>query len=373
MKKTSFLFSLLISVTAVACDDSGETKLINLEEISLPKGFKISIFAEDVPNARSLAIGQSGTIFVGNRSRNRVYALKDTDGDGIADRRWIIAKGLRMPNGVAFFNGDLFVAEVSKIWRFPNIEENLENPQSELVYEDYPTDGHHGWKYIAFGPDGKLYVPVGAPCNICDPEEPVYASITRMNPDGSELQIYAHGVRNSVGFDWHPETGELWFTDNGRDWMGDNRPPCELNIVSEPGQHFGYPYCHGEDISDPEFGERYPCEKFTPPQWGFAAHTAPLGMIFYTGDMFPEKYRNQIFVAQHGSWNRSKKIGYRVMAVFLKGNQAVDAEIFARGWLDKQEQEAWGRPVDLLQLPDGSILLSDDQAGLIYRITYQED
>jgi glucose/arabinose dehydrogenase len=237
-----------------------------------------------------------------------------------------------------------------------------------VVVDGLPEETHHGWKYIAFGPDGKLYVPVGAPCNICNPDPP-FATILRMNPDGTEREVVARGVRNSVGFDWHPETEALWFTDNGRDWMGDDRPPCELNRVSEPGQHFGYPFVHGADLLDPEFGSGKDPADYTAPVQELGPHVAPLGMEFYTGAMFPEAYRGQVLIAEHGSWNRSDKIGYRVTLVRLdETREAAAYEPFARGWL--QGESNWGRPVDLEQLPDGSLLVSDDQTGAIYRISY---
>ncbi|ELR71557.1 L-sorbosone dehydrogenase [Fulvivirga imtechensis AK7] len=351
--------------------DSSSYSKYPIDGISLPHGFKIDVFAE-VDNARSLAMSPAGVIYVGNRSGDKVYAVRDNNGDWKADEKYILASGLEMPNGVAFKEGDLYVAEVSRILRFNDIEANLANPlKPDVVYDKYPKEHHHGWKYIAFGPDGMLYVPVGAPCNICESKKPIYASITRIKPDGTGMEIYAEGVRNTVGFDWHPETKTLWFTDNGRDMLGDNIPPCELNRAPEKGLHFGYPYCHGNDIGDPEFGEKRPCSEFKKPAWNFAAHTAPLGMKFYTGDMFPSDYKGDIIVAQHGSWNRSSKIGYRLMRVKVNNERATEAEVFADGWLNDQEQEAWGRPVDVLQMPDGSLLVSDDKAGLIYRISYE--
>lgn len=341
-----------------------------LENIQLPPGFQISVFAEDIGDARSLALGANGTVFVGNRSGNSVFAVRDTDGDGRADEQYTIASGLNTPNGVAFHNGDLYVAEVSRVLRFDNIEANLSTPPEPVVVNDsFPTDAHHGWKFIAVGPDEKLYVPVGAPCNICNPANDRYASITRMNLDGSDLEIFAAGIRNTVGFDWHPETGELWFTDNGRDRMGDNIPPDELNHAPEAGLHFGYPYCHGGDIADPEFGDQRACAEFTAPAQKLGPHVAALGMRFYTGEMFPEEYTNQILIPEHGSWNRSEKIGYRVMMVTLDGNTATSYEPFATGWL--QGQSAWGRPVDLLVMPDGALLVSDDEADVVYRIWYE--
>jgi glucose/arabinose dehydrogenase len=279
---------------------------------------------------------------------------------------------LNMPNGVAFKDGDLYVAEVSRITRYPNIEENIgKDIKPVVVNDDYPTETSHGWKYIAFGPDGRLYVPVGAPCNICESIDEIYASITSIKVDGSDRKIIAKGVRNTVGFAWHPETNQLWFTDNGRDMLSDDTPPCELNYAPKEGMHFGYPYCHGDAISDPQFGDQQACAKFTKPAQNLGPHVAPLGMKFYTGDMFPAEYKNQIFIAEHGSWNRSKKIGYRVSLVKVHNNiQATSYETFASGWLDEAAQKSWGRPVDVLILKDGSMLVSDDQAGVVYRIYY---
>jgi glucose/arabinose dehydrogenase len=351
---------------------TGTSASLPLDKLKLPKGFFISVFAE-VDNARSLAISPSGTIFVGNRNEDKVYAVKDVDGDGKADKKWVIASGLNMPNGVAFRNGDLYVAEVSKILKFANIENKLENPgKPQVVYDKYPTEAHHGWKYIAFGPDGKLYVPVGAPCNICESKDPVYASITRMNADGSGMEVFAHGVRNTVGLTWHPTTKQIWFTDNGRDMMGDDIPPCELNTAAKEGQHFGYPYCHAGTIKDDEFGGKRPCGDFVKPAQNLGAHVAPLGLKFYTGKMFPSEYQNQIILAEHGSWNRSKKNGYKLSLVKVDANsKATGYTPFATGWLDEASQKVWGRPVDVLLLPDGSMLVSDDQANVIYRITYK--
>lgn len=370
-------FQLILSILALmACQSNNEepSETIEVAEttsitgINLPKGFIISEYAK-VDNARSLALSPSGTVFVGNRAEDKVYALQDLDNDGKAEKKYVLASGLKVPNGVAFKDGDLYVAEISRILRFKNIEQNLENPSYEVVYDKYPTEGHHGWKYIAFGPDGKLYVPVGAPCNICE-SDGIYATITRMNADGTNMEIVASGVRNTVGFDWNPETGNLWFTDNGRDMMGDNFPPCELNKITSEKQHFGYPYCHGGDIADPEFGSKRHCNEFVKPMYNFKAHTAPLGMHFYEGDMFPSSYKGDIFVAQHGSWNRSSKIGYRIMHVNVENGRATKAEVFADGWLDSSSQDVSGRPVDVIELKDGSLLVSDDYSGMVYRITY---
>lgn len=364
------------SVNAPA-PDGGEPAITDasrdlpLASIKLPEGFRIDIFAE-VNNARSLAISPSGTIFVGNRNGDKVYAVKDVDGDFKADKRWVIASNLNMPNGVAFHQGDLYVAEVSRITKYADIENHLANPPApQVVYDDYPTETHHGWKYIAFGPDGKLYVPVGAPCNICESEDAVYASITRLNADGSGREVYASGIRNTVGFTWHPVTKNIWFTDNGRDMMGDDIPPCELNTATAKGMHFGYPYCHAGTITDPEFGSKRSCNEFTAPAQTLGAHVAPLGLKFYTGDQFPSAYRGDLFVAEHGSWNRSKKNGYRVSHVNVVNNTKADSyTTFASGWLDDATQKVWGRPVDVLILKDGSMLVSDDLAGVIYRISY---
>jgi len=340
-----------------------------LDTIKLPPGFHISVFAPDLPGARSLALGAHGTLFVGTRKDDRVYVVTDEDGDHRADRVWVVARGLRSPNGVAFRDGSLYIAEINRILRLDDIENRLDQPPQPVVVNDgYPTDPHHGWKFIRFGPDGKLYVPIGAPCNIC--EAPGYAVITRMNADGSGRETFAEGVRNTVGFDWHPVNGELWFPDNGRDLLGDNRPPDELNHAPRAGLHFGFPYCHGGDLVDPEYGEFGGCGEFTPPAMKLGPHVASLGMRFYTGAMFPEQYKNQIFIAEHGSWNRTDPIGYRITLVRLAGGRAVKYETFAEGWL--QGREAWGRPVDLQLMPDGSMLVSDDKAGAVYRISYSK-
>jgi glucose/arabinose dehydrogenase len=281
-----------------------------------------------------------------------------------------VASGLDTPNGVAFHQGALYVAEISRILRFPGIEKSLANPpRPEVVYDALPAERHHGWKFIAFGPDGMLYVPVGAPCNVCDREDPRFASITRMKPDGSGFEVFARGIRNTVGFDWHPKTGELWFTDNGRDMMGDDVPPDELDVAPRPGLHFGYPYCHGS-IPDPEFGRGRSCAKYAPPALELGAHVAALGMRFYRGTAFPPEYRGSVFIAEHGSWNRSRKVGYRVAWVRFENGKAVSHRPFAEGWL--QGQQEWGRPVDLLELTDGSLLVSDDEAGAVYRIVHRK-
>lgn len=354
-----------------------------LRQITLPPGFRIDVFARDLPNARSMAQGDAGTVFVGSRKAGNVYAVMDRDGDFVADEVVTIATNLNMPNGVAFRGGSLYLAQVDRIWRYDGIETRLHDiPKPVVLRDDFPSDKHHGWKYIAFGPDGWLYVPVGAPCNICEMSDPRYASITRMKADGSEVEVFAHGVRNSVGFDWHPDTGELWFTDNGRDLMGDDVPSDELDHAPRAGLHFGYPYCHAGDVPDPEFGGtrgsktrwakangRPPtCDAFRPPARKLGAHVAALGMRFYRGTMFPATYRGRVFIPEHGSWNRSVPTGYRLTMVWPGAGGAMQYEVFAEGWL--QGETAWGRPVALLELPDGSLLVSDDHAGAIYRVSY---
>lgn len=343
-----------------------------ISKLRLPEGFKIEVYADSIDGARSMAMSENGTLFVGTRNENKVYAILDRDHDFKADKTLVI-DSLEVPNGVAYKDGALYVAEVDRLLRYDSIDSKLNNPPEPVViYDDYPDKFHHGWKYIAFGPDDKLYVPVGAPCNICDSTviDKRYATITRMNADGSEREIYAQGVRNSVGFTWHPQTNEFYFTDNGRDMMGDDIPPCELNRVTEAGQHFGYPFCHGGVVKDPEYGDLRPCSDFEAPVVAFGAHTAPLSVKFYTGAMFPKKYKNMALVAQHGSWNRSKKVGYKIMQLNIDGEEAT-SETFIEGWLDEESQEAFGRPVDLLQLEDGSVLISDDFGDAIYRVTYE--
>ena len=348
---------------------------IPLDRITLPPGFSIAVFTPDVPNARSLARSPSGIVFVSTRQAGDVYAVLDRDQDHTADEVITIATGLNMPNGVAFRDGALYVAEVNRILRYDGIEGRLNDPPAPVVVdEDFPTERAHGWKFVRFGPDGKLYVPVGAPCNICDRtgEDARFATITRMDPDGGAQEVYAHGVRNSVGFDWHPTTGELWFTSNGRDRLGDTSPGDTLNYAPEAGMHFGFPFCHQGDTPDPEFGEQRACDEFSPPAQTLGPHVASLGMRFYTGQMFPQQYRNQIVIAEHGSWNRTPEAGhtgFRLTLATLDGNRVTDYSVFAEGWLNA-DNSSWGRPVDIEVLPDGSLLVSDDTAGAIYRITY---
>ena len=338
--------------------------------ISVPPGFHVTTLTSAVPGARSLTLGAKGTVFVGTQSGS-VYAVVDRDHDGAADQVFTIAKGLDMPNGVAFRQGALYVAEVSRVQRYDAIEDRLQAPPAPVtVIDGLPGEHHHGWKFIAFGPDDLLYVPVGAPCNVCEPSDPRFASILRFRPDGAPVDTMARGVRNTVGFDWEPGSGTLWFTDNGRDLLGDDVPPDELNRAPIPGRHYGFPACHAGTIVDPVFAKGRDCRMFEPPALALGPHVAAIGMRFYRGAMFPEEYRGQIFIAEHGSWNRSHKIGYRVSLVRVKDGQAISYQPFAEGWL--QGDQAWGRPADVQELPDGSLLVSDEKSGAIYRITYAQ-
>jgi len=363
MSRLVLTFAALFLITPLHADT------LPLERIQLPSGFHISIFASDVGNARSMAWNGKDTLYVGTRSAGNVYALVDSNHDYKADKHYLIADGLNMPNGIVFHQGDLYVAENHRIIKFNNIDIQKEKtPEPVIIYDGLPTESHHGWRYLNLGPDNKLYVSIGAPCNICD--EAGYAVIARLNLDGSDFEVVARGVRNSVGFTWHPQTKELWFTDNGRDWLGDDLPPDELNRLSDEGQHFGYPYCHGGFFLDPEYGEGKKCSDYVAPVQKLAPHAASLGLNIYSGQQFPKEYQGQVFIAEHGSWNRSKKIGYRISIVKLDNNRAVSYTNFATGWLDNDS--AWGRPVDIKTLSDGSLLVSDDRANAIYRIYYQK-
>jgi glucose/arabinose dehydrogenase len=358
----------ILLFTLMVCRIDAQT--LPLEHIKLPPGFEISLYASGVENARSMTLSPNGTLFVGTRSAGNVYAMVDRNTDHQADEVITLARGLNSPNGVAFRDGALYVAEIHRVLRFDDVEQRLTSSSQPVVVNDkFPKDGHHGWKFIRFGPDGMLYVPVGAPCNICQRNPDRYAVMMRLRPDGTNLETFARGIRNTVGFDWHPKTKELWFTDNGRDWLGDDSPPDELNRAPRPGMHFGFPYCHGWSMADPEFGSKRQCSEFAAPVQNLGPHVAALGMRFYTGTMFPEAYRQQIFIAEHGSWNRTTPSGYRVTLVRLDNDRAVSYEPFAEGWL--HEGRAWGRPVDVLVMPDGSLLVSDDRAAVIYRITYK--
>lgn len=351
---------LLLAVLSFACDALAAPRL---DEIRLPPGFRISVYADGVADARSLALGDKGTLFVGTGSE-KVYAVPPGGG-----RPRVIASGLEAPHGVAFRNGALYVAEIGRILRYDDIEARLANaPKPAVLVDDLPRQRGHGLKTLRFGPDGLLYYAVGSPCNVCEPDAR-HGIIARLDPASpAKREVYARGIRNSVGFDWDPATRELWFTDNGRDNLGDDVPSDELNHAPRPGMSFGFPYCHQGDVPDPQFGRGHPCSGFTPPARKLGPHVASLGMRFYTGDKFPPQYRGAIFIAEHGSWNRSQKIGYRVAVVTKKPDGKLTDQVFAQGWL--QGQSAWGRPVDVIVAPDGALLVSDDENGVVYRIDY---
>ena len=347
----------------------------NIDKLVIESGFKISIFADDLSSPRQIAEGKNGTIFVGERT-GQIIALADSDRNGEADYKKVIAKDLELSTGISIFNGDLYFSEVSKIWKIENIEswlsDNISNsnlPKKALVTDELPSDTWHGWKWLKHDEQGQLYFNVGAPCNICLSENSQYASILRINDSG--WQHVAKGVRNSVGFDFHPITKKLFFTDNGRDWMGDDTPSCELNRLDVNGQFFGYPYKHASNVSDPEFGNVNSGYDFVDPILELGAHVAPTGVAFYDGSMFPARMQNNLFIALHGSWNRSSKVGYKVLRVsFDENGNVIDSTDFISGWL--QDESVYGRPSAPFILSDGSMLLSDDKANLIYRITYKK-
>jgi glucose/arabinose dehydrogenase len=332
-----------------------------MEKLRVPEGFAVELVSDALPNARQLALGDAGTLFAGTRSDGRVWALRD----GVVHA---LARDLEMPSGIAFHDGDLYVGAVSTIYRLPGIERQLATPPAPLIVtEALPKDRHHGWKHLEFGPDGHLWVPVGAPCNICDPAEP-YASILRMDPRTGAYEVWARGIRNTVGFDFEPGSGVLWLSDNGRDMLGDDIPPEEINRAPSAGLHFGYPYVHAGEILDPEFGEGQDPADYAAPELTMQAHTAPLGIAFYTGSSFPDAYRGALFIAQHGSWNRSSKVGYQVIVAFLEGGRIVRTAPFLTGFLEGEQP--WGRPVDVLVDRDGSLLVSDDSQGAVYRVRW---
>lgn len=356
----------------------------------VPAGFQVTVFADSVDNARAMALGPQGTVFVGSMRAGKVHAVIDRDGDYQADRVVLIASGLDQPNGVAVRNGALYVATASKVLRFDDIEQHLDAPPAPVTVRDSLPNASagHTWKFIAFGPDDLLYLSVGAPCNACL-SPPQVSTILRMKPDGSDLEVFAEGVRNSVGFDWHPTTHELWFTDNGRDALGDDVPSDEMNVAWKPGLHFGFPFCHQGDVADPEFGGQRACSTTEPPVQKLGAHVAALGFTFYTGDSFPAGYKNAVIVAQHGSWNRSVPSGYRVMVARTDGRRVTGYEPFLDGgflpnrdggFLPNRDagapggweatRAATGRPVDVLQMPDGSVLISDDTGNRLLRVHY---
>jgi glucose/arabinose dehydrogenase len=342
-----------------------------ISKLKLPAGFKIEVYTDGIPEARSLALGDKGTVFVGNRNLTDVYAIVDRGGKREVKK---ILKGLRSPNGIAFDKGTLYVAERHRITRYDGIEDRLDNPPEAKVVVDNldPTNqAGHFWKYLAMGPDGKLYFNVGSPGNIVMPSY-MQATILRVDPKSGVMETYASGVRNSVGFDWHPKSRELWFTNHARDWLDDETPHDTLHRAARKNMHFGYPFCHQGDFLDPEFGKGRSCKEFEPPSAKLGAHIAPMGMRFYTGRMFPAEYRDNMFIAMHGSWNRSTKQGYNVMRARADAKGGVKLEPFLDGFITdaKGDPPMWGRPVDVLQMKDGALLVSDDYNGVIYRISY---
>ena len=356
---------LLVSMLASNC----VAQEVDLSSLQLPDGFSIDVYAE-VENPRQLALGADNTVFVGSL-RGRVWAITDPDGDGQSNNVFVIAEGLNTPNGVAYHAGDLYIGEIGRVSKIAQVDTKLNAPQNtETVNDGLPNRRHHGFKFLEIGRDGKIYLPVGAPCNVCEEDE-IFATILNMNLDGSALAVVARGIRNTVGFDFHPESDELWFTDNGRDMMGDDIPACEINRISSVGQHFGFPYIHQGDLPDPNFGRGRSVDDFVPPVLKLGAHVAPLGLAFYRGQQFPNSYDNTVFWAEHGSWNRSEKQGYRVMMgrVSSDNTSITSHSPFVEGWL--QGKRNWGRPVDILNMPDGSVLISDDMANVIYRVSYE--
>ena len=370
-------FSLIIITLSTYAFSNSSTILDALE---IEEGFEISIFLDNIESPRQMTESDAGNIFVGSRTAGTITAI-DTK-----NRKRVIASGLSNSTGVTYHDGDLYFSEVDKIWKIEDIDTKLKSKtksnqfEKVLITDNLPSDTWHGWKWIDFGPDNKLYVPVGAPCNICNPSleekynfDKRYASIMRLN--GDEWEYVARGVRNTVGFDWHPKTKKLYFGDNGRDWMGDDMPSCELNVIENDNSFFGYPYKHSIDVMDPEYSKKIPndVDEFIDPILELGAHVAPTGLSFYDGDLFPSKYKNTLFMTLHGSWNRSRKVGYKVIAVhFDESGELLYEEDFITGWLRKKngQEKVLGRPAAVFQKSDGSILISDDGANVIYKVTY---
>ncbi len=364
-----FSWPILTVLLLPLCLDARAELLLN--RLTLPEGFVVQVYAEDMDDARQMALSPNGTLYVGSMRAGKVYALRDEDGDGRAESSFVIAKGLLAPSGIAWGKGDLYVGAMGDLFVLRDVDNRLAHPPApELVTDVWPDKRHHGWKYLGFGPDGGLYVPVGAPCNICLSKNPLFAALHRYDLATGKIETIASGIRNTVGFDWHPQTGEIWFTDNGRDLLGDDVPPEEVNVVTSAGQHFGYPFVHGSDILDPKFGTGHNPQDYQAPRLNLQAHSAALGIEFYTGKQFPPRYQNALFIAQHGSWNRSSKVGYQVLVVYLDGDRVLGHETFVGGWL--RGQRNWGRPNDVLMAPDGSLLISDDQGDAIYRVSYRK-
>jgi glucose/arabinose dehydrogenase len=342
-----------------------------LKKLKVPAGFKIEVYTSGIPNARSVRMGDKGTLFVSNWQANKVWAVVDKNGK---KENKVLYEKLDWPNGIAFHNGTLYIAEHTKISKAENIEDHLDNPPKlQMIYDKLGEERPHGWRFLAAGPDNRLYVSNSSPCNICEPP-PTHGQIRSIKFDGSDEKVVARGVRNTVGFDFNPKNGQLYFTDNNRDWFSEDLPNGELNRITQPGkQHFGFPYCHQGNIADPEFGWGHSCKDYTPPITLLGPHVAPLGMRFYTGSMFPEKYQNAIFIARHGPWNKTKKEGAGVVAVHLddQGN-AKSMEEFMTGFIDEAKNQYVARPVDVLVMKDGSLLVSDDWNGAVYRITYSK-
>ena len=367
MKRLGFPLALSL---LLSCSQQPLPLTEGTSHLKVPQGFRIALFADHVPRARTMALGPDGTIYVGSQDEGVVYAVKDQDGDGVAESQRVLLKGLDEPNGVAVVDDGLFVAEIARVTRFgPLGQPGFEKNPATMVYQDLPHETHHAYKIIKKGPDGSLYLAIGVPCNVCEPEDPRYGTIIKLHPDGTQPQRLAKGIRNSMGIDWDPETKDLWFTDNGRDGLGDDIPPDELNHLNHVGLDYGFPHCFGKEVLDPDLGQTNDCQQSTPPAFEFKAHVAPLGLHFYQGERFPKGYNHQLFIAQHGSWNRTQPSGYQVTTVTFDGNRNPVSEMpLVTGWLGPHG-EIYGRPVDFLELSDGSLLISDDKAGVIYRLS----
>lgn len=371
MKTVKIILLLILIVSASNSWALPADHINRLKQLKLLPGFRISIFADNLPNARSMALGDNGVVYIATANKGKVYALQDKDNDGYAETQHILAQGLNFPNGLAYRNGNLYVGEISRITRYDGISGRLANPPiPKIIYDKLPSDRYHGLKYLRFGPDDKLYTAVGAPCNICNPIKPIFTSLVRMNANGTNFEILARGIRNTVGIDFNPVNNNLYFTDNGRDNMGDDTPQEEFNRWSgKIGEHFGYPYCHAGNVLDNFFGTGKSCGDYTSPVWRFRAHNAPLGLRFYRGGQFPAKYKNNAFVAMHGSWDRTIPDGYRVVMVRQTSGKFTSASDFVKGWLTPLGKII-GRPVDIIEYKDGTMLISDNWNGAIYRVRY---